>query len=773
MNSNRVKFCPKTKNIEVLQPEHLINSVKCLSIGEGKNDSHFIESSSNSSQIVIKSHYLNQREKFDSFFSDVIGDIYLMSLVEKDRDKIYELFDSFTNNFSLLILANLGKEFESKISTVQQYVLEKIQKFDSPFKRENELRTRETYVAPIEKAIGLKWKTKVDIKNGLPNHKIVQQTYQYVPLLSTIKSLLLQPEFLQMYLNTCLNPDHNCDDNIYRNFCCSSVSHSHEIFKDKTALRIQIGIDDFDPCDALKTKAVTHKICAFYFTIQNIADAYLSKNDNMYLIALCETTNLKQENISINDINALITSEIKELETVGISVNGRIFKGSIINVTGDNLGANGFSGFIESFNGRFCRACDITKEESERATKEDPAKMRTKESYAKCVNAAEKYLNAGKKIDFKATKGVKRNCPFNSLNFFHIIDNVAFDIMHDVNEGAIPFVLSHLFMYMNEKKIMSSVNIQIRVRDFNYGELSKRDKPSDLKLDRKNLGQNASQSHCLFINLPFIFVDCREQLEHIWMGVECLLRCVEIMYSKEISDNDVEQLAVFIEYHLKWLQECFEAHLLPKHHFLTHYPNAIPRIGPLIYFWMMRVDSKHQFFTHQAKNTNNFVNITKTLAKKHQAMMTYKTFTVSDIQPSKLSYNLSEVDAKHMEFILSCLGEGIKNELHVPKFASFNSFSYRRGLIIVVENAIYEIIHVLSLHGKIFLLSHPYRVIKFESFLNSFEIECDQNSTQFKLVDPKKMNNPKSYEKKFVQQKMYIICDTLHVRKACMASQIT
>lgn len=769
MNSNRVKFCPKLKNIEVLQPDYLVNSVKSLTIG----DSHFIENSSNDSQVFIKSQYLNQRKKFDSFFSEVIGDIYSMALVEKDRDKIYELFDSFTKNFSLLILANLGKDSESQISTVQQYVSEKIQKFDSPFKRESELQKRETYVAPIEKAIGLKWNTKVDIKTGLPNHKIVQQTFQYVPLLSTIKSLFLQPEFLQMYMDSCLNPDHSCDDNIYRNFCCSSVSRSHEIFKDKTALRIQIGIDDFDPCDALKTKAVIHKICAFYFTIHNIPDAYLSKNDNMYLIALCETTNLKQENISINDINALITSEIKELETVGICVNGSVLKGSLINVTGDNLGANGFSGFIECFNGYFCRACDMTKDESERATIEDYGKMRTKSSYSTCVNAAQKFLDSGKKINFKQTKGVKRSCPFNDLNFFHIIDNVAFDIMHDVNEGAIPFVLSNLFIYMIEKKIMSSVNIQIRVRDFNYGELNRRDKPSDLKLDRKNLGQNASQSHCLFINLPFIFADCKEKLEHIWIGIEWLLRCVEIMYSKEISDNDVDQLAAFIEYHLKWLQECFEQNLIPKHHFLTHYPNAIRRIGPLIRFWMMRVDSKHQYFTHQAKNTNNFINITKTLAKKHQAMMAYKLFTVCDIQPSKLSYKLSEVNAKHIEFILSCFGEEIKNDLHVPKFASFNLFSYRRGLLIVVENAIYEIIHVLSLHSKIFLLSHPYRVIKFESFLNSFEIECDQKSTQFKLVDPKKMNNPKSYEKKIVQQKIYIICDTLHVRKACLASQTT
>lgn len=482
------------------------------------------------------------------------------------------------------------------------------------------------------------------------------------------------------------------------------------------------------------------------------------------MIALCETSNLKRAETSIDDISRLIVTEISELETVGIRVDEHVLKGSIVDVRGDNLGANSFLGYVESFMSRFCRACETTKEESERATKEDVAKMRTKDSYEKCVEAAEKFVKAGKKIDFQVTKGVKRKCPFNDLINFPAIDNITFDVMHDVNEGAIPFLLSNFFNHMIENKIMSATEIQIRIRDFNYGELSKRNKPSMMNLDRKNLGQNASQSHCLFINVPFIFADVKQKLEDIWIGVESLLKCTEIIYSKEISEDDINQLTVL------WFRGFFKTHLLPKHHFLTHYPEAIRRMSPLIYYWMMRVDSKHQVFTHLVKNTNNFVNIAKTLAKKHQAIMAYKMFKISDIEPSKKTIDFSKIETNHKDYVLNCLGENAKNNLLVHKFANFNSIQYREGLMFIFENEIYEIIHIFSLHDKITLFGRLYRVIKFESFLNSVEIICDDDKNQFKLVDPKKITGMKTYEKKFVDQKMYIVCDTLNVRKALLTS---
>lgn len=65
--------------------------------------------------------------------------------------------------------------------------------------------------------------------------------------------------------------------------------------------------------------------------------------------------------------------------------------------------------------------------------------LRTKESYDECVDSAKNFISQGKAIDLKATKGDKRECIFNRLQYFHILDNPTLDVMHDVNEGLVPF----------------------------------------------------------------------------------------------------------------------------------------------------------------------------------------------------------------------------------------------------------------------------------------------------------------------------------------------
>ena len=50
----------------------------------------------------------------------------------------------------------------------------------------------------------------------------------------------------------------------------------------------------------------------------------------------------------------------------------------------------------------------------------------------------------------------------------------------------------------------------------------------------------------------------------------------------------------------------------PKHHFLTHFPQAIGKYGPAVGFWSARFESKHQTaksLTHFSKNFKNIENV--------------------------------------------------------------------------------------------------------------------------------------------------------------------
>ena len=47
------------------------------------------------------------------------------------------------------------------------------------------------------------------------------------------------------------------------------------------------------------------------------------------------------------------------------------------------------------------------------------------------------------------------------------------------------------------------------------------------------------------------------------------------------------------------------------------------RVGPLVRFWTMRYEAKHQHFKHLANTIGNFINICHTLAIRHQCYQCY------------------------------------------------------------------------------------------------------------------------------------------------------
>ena len=56
----------------------------------------------------------------------------------------------------------------------------------------------------------------------------------------------------------------------------------------------------------------------------------------------------------------------------------------------------------------------------------------------------------------------------------------------------------------------------------------------------------------------------------------------------------------------------------PKHHFLSHFPQAFKKYGPLIKVWAMRMESKHTYFKNILRNVKNFRNVAYTCATRHQ-----------------------------------------------------------------------------------------------------------------------------------------------------------
>lgn len=169
-----------------------------------------------------------------------------------------------------------------------------------------------------------------------------------------------------------------------------------------------------------------------------------------------------------------------------------------------------------------------------------------------------------------------------------------------------------------------------------------------------------------------------------------LLRIVEISYSPELTETDIIELEKEIYQLLSGLQINFNRKLTPKLHFLTHYPNLIRLSGPLTHMSMFRYEAKHKQLKTIAENTNNFRNINKTMASKHQKWFSGSGYTYKDdIEHGK------PLKINHSNMILWCrkFGQNIGNpiqETYEIQSLTYNSFEYKCGIFITFSGSFFR-----------------------------------------------------------------------------------
>lgn len=128
-------------------------------------------------------------------------------------------------------------------------------------------------------------------------------------------------------------------------------------------------------------------------------------------------------------------------------------------MTGDNLGLHSLLTvrIIIQFK-LFLLIFLVDKQTSQTVLSDDPR-----------ITLRNKVLHAQHCNDLKAdptlpsTFGVKRTCLLNDLQYFHVSDNHAVDIMHDILEGVGQFELKLLFGYLSDNNIITKTDICNRI----------------------------------------------------------------------------------------------------------------------------------------------------------------------------------------------------------------------------------------------------------------------------------------------------------------------
>lgn len=492
-----------------------------------------------------------------------------------------------------------------------------------------QLTTTSKFVEPQERSAGFKIKRVYDEKVGCIISKSIPQTFQSVDISKTLETLFSLPDFEKVYIDYNTKKDHECVEGVYVDFCCGQAYKSNELFQSNPlAIQIKLFTDDFEPCNPLQSKAGVHKITAFYFQIMNLPSNLLSKINNIYLVALSDAGDSKNEMADVDNVIETIVSDIKKIETKGIVTSSkRILKGTLACVSFDNLGGNNLFGFSGGFNANFYgRICTAKRSDCQKMVKENSNLLRKKDEYERILAKIMSSAN----LSLTDSKGIKSACHLNTLDNFHILSNMSVDLMHDVFEGSVGFLLEQVFRYIVDEKISTLDHLQNLVENYNYGHLWKKKVPSKLNIDKKNIGQNATQAYCLILHIPFILYEFKNQLKDIWPAVSSMLQIIRLLLSYELTKNDIKRLSELITEHLTFYQQFFNQHLKPKHHFLLHYITIILLMGPVVRFWCMRMEAKHRVFEGMVNKTKCFINIKKTLAYKHQELFFASPVSITD-----------------------------------------------------------------------------------------------------------------------------------------------
>ncbi|XP_046848487.1 DNA polymerase zeta catalytic subunit-like isoform X2 [Xenia sp. Carnegie-2017] len=134
----------------------------------------------------------------------------------------------------------------------------------------------------------------------------------------------------------------------------------------------------------------------------------------------------------------------------------------------------------------------------------------------------------------------------------------------------------------------------------------------------------ARQMWCLGKFLPLALSGAIPQDEEKWMHFLLLLKIVDIVFSP-ITNTD--ELAILEGYLKKFLWKFTQLYpgvsVIPKMHYLVHYPAHIYRFGPMIRSWCMRYEAKHSYFKRLASYLGDFTNVALSLAERHQTRSCY------------------------------------------------------------------------------------------------------------------------------------------------------
>ena len=303
------------------------------------------------------------------------------------------------------------------------------------------------------------------------------------------------------------------------------------------------------------------------------------------------------------------------------------FFACLTSISADNLSAHSLGGFQRHFNaGRICRYCMCNWDEMGKSFTESGFTIRNKAVHEYHLDALSVNEDNG------PVYGVLHRCPLLDVSGFDLTTALVPDIMHDLIEGTIQnLILKLVQMAVREKKVsLALLN-------------SRLEEACQHVRDRPNLFTNritstsgvvvgsAAQKWQLYLIMPQILGQYMDEGNDAWLCYLLLREVTDLVFAPVIERSCLTFLEDLIAQFLTHYVSVFGVgQLTPKHHYMIHYPRLISLYGPLRHLWCMRFEAKHQYFKSVISSLGNYINVTSTMANRHQKRQCWE-FTDNDV----------------------------------------------------------------------------------------------------------------------------------------------
>lgn len=576
----------------------------------------------------------------------------------------------------------------------------------------------------------------VDQFSGSKRRKVIHSDkFYYVPLIDSIRNLLTLEDFQAEVLHP-----HNLNDQL-GDFCDGSIFKEHPIFStDPHALQVVAYYDELEVVNPIGSFVKRHKLGCVFFFLANVRPQLRSTLKSIQLIAVAKHQDVQQ--YGIDDLLSPFVEELKTLYCDGINVSiagqERVLHGALLAFLADTLAAHSVGGFKESmgFALRICRTCMITRPLSQSCFSETDSEcvLRTPATHFEQCSLLQGELCH----HYSTSYGVNRLSVLEEVPSFSVTSGLPHDIMHDLFEGVVPNEMKQLLSHCIQEKYFTLRELNDRILSFDFPKDSK-PVPIDVDLLKKpgnKLRQSASQMMTLCQMLPLIIADKIPEDDENWHSFLVLLKICSIAVTPVCTYDTISYLKVLIEENLTLFRKLYPSHnLIPKQHYMVHYPAQIGKFGPLIHCWTMRQESKLRFLKI-ASRCSNYKNICKSVSKKHQFWLCYKIQSEKhlllpslEMSPAQTS-SILENEADYVITEVKRLFPDLSSDALVqhPNWVKIQSSHFREGAFVMLRYDEFsplfgKIIDVITIDSRVILSVQEYYGKVFVSHFNAFVIK--------------------------------------------------